>query len=153
MTDLAQQFGGIDIYLFDQLLRGRLRPGLRWRGRNLVYLLREGFNVWAPTPAPTPSCGARAGRVARAIPSGRSRARGERGAQLVRRRQLRLRHSSAVLHFARDDAHFEAMVAELWRVLAPGASFARLASTAGLGAIQPLGDSRFRSPDGSIATW
>jgi ubiquinone/menaquinone biosynthesis C-methylase UbiE len=29
--------------------------------------------------------------------------------------------SSAVLHFASDDAQFDAMVREMWRVLKPGA--------------------------------
>ncbi len=45
---LFDQFGHIDIYLFDQLLRGRISPGMRvmdagcGTGRNLVYLLRDG---------------------------------------------------------------------------------------------------------------
>ena len=44
MTGLLQQFGEIDIYLFDQLLRGRIAPGMRvidagcGGGRNLLYL-------------------------------------------------------------------------------------------------------------------
>jgi len=52
MTDLHRQFGDIDIYLFDQLLRGRITPGMCvvdvgcGAGRNLVYLLREGFDVY-----------------------------------------------------------------------------------------------------------
>ncbi len=52
MTDLEVQFGAIDVYLFDQLLRGRIRPGMRifdagcGSGRNLVYLLREGYEVF-----------------------------------------------------------------------------------------------------------
>ena len=43
MTDLGKQFGDIDIYLFDQLLRGRVGPGMRILdagcgfGRNLIY--------------------------------------------------------------------------------------------------------------------
>ncbi len=42
---LQDQFGSIDIYVFDQLLRGRIAPGMRvfdagcGGGRNLVYLL------------------------------------------------------------------------------------------------------------------
>ena len=52
MGDLDLQFGQIDIYLFDQLLRGRLQPGMRvldagcGTGRNLVYLLRSGYEVF-----------------------------------------------------------------------------------------------------------
>jgi len=48
---LTVEFGDIDIYLFDQLLRGRIRQGARvldagcGGGRNLVYLLRQGYDV------------------------------------------------------------------------------------------------------------
>src|SRR5438270_8665626 len=50
---LQEQFGQIDIYLFDQLLKGRISPGMRildagcGGGRNLVYFLREGYEVCA----------------------------------------------------------------------------------------------------------
>src|SRR5947209_19533232 len=50
---LQQEFGEIDIYLFDQLLRGRIQPGMRvldagcGGGRNLIYLLRHGYEVCA----------------------------------------------------------------------------------------------------------
>src|SRR5438045_3368381 len=49
--DLQNWFGGIDIYLFDQLLKGRLFPGMRLLdagcggGRNLNYFLKSGFDV------------------------------------------------------------------------------------------------------------
>ena len=52
MTELREHFGEIDIYLFDQLLRGRVPPGLRildagfGSGRNLVYLLRQKYEVF-----------------------------------------------------------------------------------------------------------
>ena len=52
MADLLEQFGQIDIYLFDQLLRGRIALGMRvldagcGAGRNLVYFLREGYEVF-----------------------------------------------------------------------------------------------------------
>ena len=45
--NLQDEFGSIDIYVFDQLLRGRITPGMRvfdagcGGGRNLVYLLRR----------------------------------------------------------------------------------------------------------------
>src|ERR1700704_1143941 len=52
MVTLQEQFGQIDIYLFDQLLRGRIVPGMKVLdagcgfGRNLVYFLREGYEVF-----------------------------------------------------------------------------------------------------------
>ena len=58
--------------------------------------------------------------------------------------------SSAVLHFARDDAHWLAMVREMWRVLAPGGMlFARLATSVGQPELRALGGGRYRLPDGS----
>jgi SAM-dependent methyltransferase len=50
--DLQEWFGGIDIYLFDQLLKGRFVTGMRvldagcGSGRNLVYFLRSGYEVF-----------------------------------------------------------------------------------------------------------
>src|SRR3954471_21492406 len=50
-TGLAAQFGDIDIYVFDQLLRGRITPEMRvldagcGAGRNIVYMLRNGYHV------------------------------------------------------------------------------------------------------------
>ena len=56
---------------------------------------------------------------------------------------------NAVLHFARDADHFNAMVNEAWRVLAPGGIFfARLASNIGIqDKVQHLGNGRFLLPD------
>ena len=57
--------------------------------------------------------------------------------------------SSAVLHFATDDAHWLAMVREMWRVLAPGGIlFARLATTVGQTKLRALGGGRYVMPDG-----
>ena len=53
---IQEQFGQIDIYLFDQLLKGRISPGMRildagcGSGRNLVYFLRERYEVYAVDP-------------------------------------------------------------------------------------------------------
>lgn len=155
--ELRLHFGDIDIYLFDQLLRGRFDTRRRVLdagcgvGRNLPYLLTSGFEVYAIDRDPTAVA-----FVARLV--------GDRAPQLPAD-HVRLGEadtlpwpdgsmdaviSSAVLHFARDVGHFEAMVAELWRVLAPGGLlFARLATSIGIeGRIdRPVG--RVRLPDGS----
>ncbi len=58
--------------------------------------------------------------------------------------------SSAVLHFARDDDHFWAMVNAMWRALADGGLFfCRLASTIGMAdRCRRVEGRRFVSPDG-----
>ena len=59
--------------------------------------------------------------------------------------------SSAVLHFARDEHQFWAMLREMWRVLRPGGMlFCRLASTIGMeGRFRHIGGRRFELPDGA----
>jgi SAM-dependent methyltransferase len=54
-----------------------------------------------------------------------------------------------VLHFARDDRQFRAMLAELWRVLKPGGMlFCRLGSRIGMD-FKRLRGNVFLIPDGS----
>jgi ubiquinone/menaquinone biosynthesis C-methylase UbiE len=57
--------------------------------------------------------------------------------------------SNSVLHFARDDRHFRAMLAELWRVLKPGGMlFCRLGSRIGMD-FKRLHGNVYLIPDGS----
>ena len=57
---------------------------------------------------------------------------------------------SAVLHFARDEREFTAMVEEMWRLLAPGGLlFARLATSIGLERQLSSATGRVWLPDGS----
>jgi SAM-dependent methyltransferase len=159
--DLQAQFGAIDIYLFDQLLRGRI--GRRDRivdagcggGRNLVYLLREGFDVWGldADPDPVRDVRAIAAEWAPAGPSDRFRVEPVEESTFADAFATVV-ISSAVLHFARDDAHFDAMVRGTWRILAPGGMlFCRLASTIGIESrvvrLDPSGH-RYRLPDGTL---
>jgi tellurite methyltransferase len=155
---LADIFGGIDIYLFDQLSRGRIRPGMSLLeagcggGRNLVYFLREGYDVSAidPDPEAVASVQALARRLAPAIPASNFRVEPverstfpDEAADVV--------VSSAVLHFARDEAHFRAMLDGTWRLVRRGGLFfCRLASSIGMeGRFVALGNGRFRLLDGS----
>jgi tellurite methyltransferase len=155
---LQEQFGQIDIYLFDQLLKGRISPGMRildagcGSGRNLVYFLRAGYQVYAVDSDSQAVDAVRslARRLAPALPQSNFRVEPVEQmsfdpacADVV--------VSNAVLHFARDDAHFESMLQGSWRVLKPGGLFfCRLASTIGMeGQVRPLGGRHFQSPDGA----
>jgi tellurite methyltransferase len=158
MTDLQTWFGGIDIHLFDQLLRGRIPAGLTvfdagcGSGRNLVYLLRTGYRVLGAdvdagaigqvrrlaaelAPATPPDAFRVEPVEAMSFPDG--------SADVV--------ISSAVLHFARDEAHFWAMLRGTWRMLRPGGLlFCRLAGLAGQeGAARALGERRYALLDGT----
>jgi SAM-dependent methyltransferase len=139
-VELREQFGQIEIYLFDQLLRGNITPDMRvldagcGPGRNLVYLLREGFEVFG-VDAHAPAI-EQVRRLAASLQPGLP-AENFRAAPVE---DLPFPDSfadavicSAVLHFARDEQHFRAMLAELWRVLRPGGLlFCRLASRIGM---------------------
>jgi SAM-dependent methyltransferase len=159
MTGLQQQFGQIDIYLFDQILRGRITRGDRvldagcGYGRNLVYLMHEGFEVYgADGDAEAIEAVRRmAAEIAPGLPPANFRVEsveamsfGDGCAEVV--------VSSAVLHFARDDAHFEAMLRGTWRVLKPGGLlFCRLASSIGMESrVKRVEGRRFLLPDGTV---
>jgi tellurite methyltransferase len=155
---LDAQFGQIDIYLFDQLLRGRVKPPMRvldagcGSGRNLVYFLRSGYQVFGADSDAEAIASVRrlAGTLARDLPVRNFRVESvehmtfpDAFADLV--------ISSAVLHFASDDRQFAAMVRDMWRVLKPGGMlFCRLASAIGMETrVRRINGRRFLLPDGS----
>jgi tellurite methyltransferase len=156
--DLREQLGGIDIYLLDQLLKGRLTPDMSLLdagcggGRNLVYFLREGYRVFAvdENPQAVAQVRALAAELAPELPPESFQVSDlseipfpdERFDAVI---------CSAVLHFARDEAQFGRMLGEMWRVLKSGGLFfARLASTIGIEPlVRPLQGRRYLLPDGS----
>jgi tellurite methyltransferase len=159
---IAEQFGHIDIYLFDQLLRGRVTPGMRildagcGAGRNLVFLLRtsldQHYEIFGVDADPRPIAAIRrlAASLAPSVPATNFRVEPiermsfpDASADLV--------ISSAVLHFASSDEHFEAMLQGTWRALKPGGLFfCRLASSIGIeDQIEPIAGRCCLLPDGS----
>lgn len=147
---LQEQFGEIDIYLFDQILRGRIIPGMKildagcGGGRNLVYLLREGYEVFG------------ADSDARTIARLRERWPENFRAEPIENMSFPdsfadVVISSAVLHFARSDEQFSAMLNGSFRKLKPGGLFfCRLASSIGIeNQIQQIEGRRHLLPDGS----
>ena len=158
MPNLADHFGPIDIYLFDQLLKGRIASGMRvleagcGGGRNLAYLLREGFEVYAADENPEAITAVRrlAATLAPGLPPDNFRAEPVEALSFAPA-SVDVVLSIAVLHFARDDLHFEAMLNGSWRVLRPGGLFfCRLASSIGMEQrIKRLAGRRCLLPDGS----
>jgi SAM-dependent methyltransferase len=155
--ELRSQFGDIDIYLFDQILRGRFDARLRvldagcGDGRNLIYFLQHGFTCFGVDEDATAIQVIRetAGRLAPQLPAEHftvasiERLPFEDGS-------MDAVLASAVLHFARDEDHWTRMVQEMWRVLASnGLLFARLASNIGLESLVGPAGRVVRLPDGS----
>ena len=155
---IQDQFGQIDIYLFDQLLKGRISPGMRildagcGSGRNIVYFLREGYEVFAVDPD------VHAVASVRALARMYSPALSESNFKVESVENMSFDDAFAnvvicntVLHFARDDAHFESMLHGAWRVLKPGGLFfSRLGSSIGMESqIEHIEGRRYKSPDGS----
>jgi SAM-dependent methyltransferase len=162
ISSLSEQFGQIDIYLFDQILRGRVVPGMRildagcGGGRNLVYLMRtaadERYELFGVDSDPKAVAAVRqlAALLAPSLPPTNFRLEAieemsfpDGCADLV--------ISSAVLHFASSDEHFLAMLNGTWRVLKPGGVFfCRLASSIGIeDRIGRIQGRRYLLPDGS----
>jgi SAM-dependent methyltransferase len=155
-SSLQDQFGQIDIYVFDQILRGNIEPGMCvldagcGYGRNLVHLLRSGCRVFALDQDPQAVDHVR--QLSESLQTGLPAENFQAGsienmpfpgaiADVVL--------CNAVLHFARDDRHFRAMLAELWRALKPGGMlFCRLGSRIGMD-FQLLRGNIFLIPDGS----
>ncbi len=137
---IQEQFGQIDIYVFDQILRGNLGAGMRvldagcGYGRNLVHLLREGAEVFAvdANPEGVEHVRALAAMLAPGLPAENFVVAGLEAVPF-RDGFVDAVICNSVLHFARDEGHFLAMVSELWRVLRPGGLlFCRIGSRIGM---------------------
>ena len=157
-TEIQQLYGNIDIYLFDQLLKGtydschKILDAGCGGGRNLVYFLRKGYDVYGIDP------NANAVEAVKELSKNLSPANSLTNFFVSAAEDLPfddeyfdLVISSAVLHFARNEQHFDTMLRSMWRVLKPGGYFfARLASDIGIEKlVKSLGKGRYLLPDGS----
>ncbi|MDF9801127.1 tellurite methyltransferase [Catalinimonas alkaloidigena] len=156
---LNQLLGNIDIYLLDHILKGHFTPDMRLldagcgEGRNLVYFIRQGYDVWGVDQDTA------ALRMLRMY--GRSLHPDFDPEKFIEDDVADISLppesfdgiiSSAVLHFAHNHIHFSKMFAELTRLLRPGGLlFIRTAMLAGIGQeVKTLGDNgRYLLPDGS----
>jgi tellurite methyltransferase len=156
---MREKFGDIDIYLFDQLLRGRIGTGMRildagcGGGRNLVYLLQEGFQVYGIDRDEQAIREVR--RMAAVLAPGLPGSSHFQVASLENTPHPDAAFDvvicNAVLHFAQDDKQFQAMLLGIWRTLRRGGLlFCRLASSIGIEKeVERLSGRRFLLPDGS----
>ncbi|WP_145855016.1 class I SAM-dependent methyltransferase [Pedobacter suwonensis] len=155
---IQETFGDIDIYLFDQLLKGTynecktvLDAGCG-TGRNLLYFLKSGAQVYGVDRDPEAIIQLKI--AASVFPH----INPEENFSIAPVEQLPFENesfdlviSSAVLHFAMNQEHFEAMLTSMWRVLKPGGYFfCRLASEIGIESlVRFIGNGRYMLPDGS----
>lgn len=159
IASLNKLLGNIDIYLLDQILKGRFCKDQKildagcGEGRNQVYFLREGYQVFGVDSNPI------------AIQMARIQAQTIQKDYDIHRFQTASVEdmpfhkeavdtviSSAVLHFARTTDHFYKMMEEMMRVLKPGGLvFLRMATGFGgmLEASTSMGDGVYLLPDGS----
>ncbi len=159
IKELNNELGNIDIYLLDQILKGRYSKEMKildagcGEGRNLIYFLNNGYNIFGIDQNPDairmlhfilgskyPNCPKENFSV------------GEVSLISLGNESIDLVISSAVLHFAKDHDHFQQMFTEMIRVLKPqGQLFIRMASDIGLNGHKTNDTSgRYFLPDGSI---
>ncbi|WP_200975093.1 bifunctional 2-polyprenyl-6-hydroxyphenol methylase/3-demethylubiquinol 3-O-methyltransferase UbiG [Echinicola sp. 20G] len=159
VSSLNKLLGNIDIYLLDQILKGRFTKDMRildagcGEGRNLIYLLQENYQVFGVDQNPN------------AIQMARTYARSLQPRYDLLRFQVapvedlpfhqgafQAIISSAVLHFAKNTDHFHQMFDEMLRVLEPG-GILFLRMTTGFGEMEKksemIGDGVYNLPDGS----
>lgn len=152
-NNLQSLLGQTDIYLIDQIMKGRytatdniLDAGCG-NGRNMFWFVQNGYNVNGIDNSEV------------AIAEIKDRYPGQSnhfGVAAIENSGFKDDHfdhiiCSAVLHFAKSNAHFNSMLKELARILKPGGSlFIRMTSDIGIeDKVKLIGDGVYLIPDGS----
>jgi len=159
IQSLNQLLGNIDIYLLDQILKGRFDKTMKildagcGEGRNMIYFLQEHYQIFGVDSNPI------------AIQMARIYAQTIQSDYDIYRFQTALVEdmpfhqgafdaviSSAVLHFAKNTVHFRQQFGEMMRVLKPG-GLCFLRMTTGFGgqvvSSKHLGEGLYELQDGS----
>jgi SAM-dependent methyltransferase len=152
-NSLQELVGDTDIYLLDQIMKGRYRQKDKildagcGTGRNLHWFLRENRDVYGIDQNPVSINELKAAHPI--LPADRF--------QLCPVENLPFENnffdhviSSAVLHFANSVSQFQNMLGEMVRVLKPGGSlFIRMTSDIGIeDKVKPSGNGVYIIPDG-----
>lgn len=159
ISELNKSLGNIDIYLLDQILKGRFHSSMKvldagcGEGRNLIWFIQQGYEIHAIDQNES--------ALQMLKYQMRSLAREDLleniyqmdlAEMLFPDEAFKIVICSAVLHFANNEQHFDAMLSELTRVTAGGGYlFIRTATNRGMtaSAYQDLCNGRFHLADGS----
>jgi SAM-dependent methyltransferase len=159
INELNRLLGNVDLYLLDQLLKGRFTQNMKildvgcGEGRNAVYFLHKNYPIFGidPNEVAIQYCRFLAKSIQPETDIHRFQV-GDGAAIPFHEAAFDVVLSSAVLHFADGHAHFWKMIAEIHRVLQPGGIFWMRMCT-GFGKILEesleLGEGRYALPDGS----
>lgn len=158
MDNIRETFADIDIYLFDQIQKGRFSTGMRildagcGGGRNIKWFMKNGFDVFAIDidESIVPNIRELAKMLAPGLAADNFQV-ATLGKIPFPERSFDWVICNTVLHFARDKAEFDQWLDEMWSKLKPGGNFfARLASSIGIkDRLVPTTDGRYVMPDGT----
>jgi SAM-dependent methyltransferase len=159
ISELNKILGNIDIYLLDQILKGRFDKEMKildagcGEGRNTHYFIRESFQIYGVDYNPIAIQMARI--YAQTINPEFDTQRFQTSPvedMFFHKEAFDAVISSAVMHFAKNKEHFVRMWEEMMRVLKPGGIFYLRCCTA-MGGIEQESvateDGLFQLPDGS----
>ncbi|NRB48453.1 MAG: class I SAM-dependent methyltransferase [Saprospiraceae bacterium] len=158
MIDFLDELGRMDIYLFDQLMKGRYQDCKRildvgcGAGRNSHFFLKNGYEVFGVDQNPEAIATIRslADTLQPAYPAERFVC-----APITKMpfeaAYFDLVICNAVLHFSKNHTHFDEMLSSIWKVIKPGGFFfCRLSSTIGVEPfITAVGDGIYELPSGT----
>lgn len=159
IKSLNRHLGNIDIYLLDQILKGRFSKEMKildagcGEGRNCVYFLNEGYQIFGVDSNPIATQMARI--YAQTIQQDYDIFRFQTSVvenMPFHQGAFDAVISSAVLHFAQNETIFLKMVEDMMRVLKPGGIFFLRMTTSEGGMVEKspdLGDGVYLLPDGS----
>ena len=159
VKELNHLLGNIDIYLLDQILKGRFPKSHKildagcGEGRNLIYFIRNNYHVYGIDKNEDSINMLK--YLAKAINSNYPPDRlsiGDVNDLPYQDQEFDSVISSAVIHFAENEFQFNNQFTELIRILkAGGTLFVRMATIIGIEAlVKPLGEGKYLLPDGSV---
>lgn len=159
VTELNRLLGNVDIYLLDQILKGRFTKEMKildagcGEGRNAVYFIQKGYQIFGidPNEMAVQYCRFLSNSLNPEFDAQRFQA-GSLEEIPFHAGAFDAVICSAVLHFAKNVDNFWQMIAEIDRVLKPGGIFWFRMTTGFAGILeesQDLGNDRFLLPDSS----